>query len=96
MGQDLGDFRDYGDSQDWTSVSMGVGYPGAEASATWLPKRVAQFRPTGICEGMPEGGVAQATRYDPYDANEEHRLQIALALKTFRDWVGGGALSTSR
>ena len=89
MGPDLGDFRDYGDARDWTSVSLGEGYPGDVESATWLPKRVAQFRPTGICDDLPDGGVAQATRYDPYDANDEQRFQIALVLKTIRDWVGG-------
>ena len=37
------------------------------------------------------GRVPQATRYYPYEANEAHRSQIALALKTIRDWIGGGA-----
>ena len=36
---DLGDFRDCGDARDWTSVATGVGYPGADESATWLQKR---------------------------------------------------------
>ena len=70
-------------------MSLGAGYPGAVESATWLPRRVAQFRPTGICDDLPDGGVAQAARYDPYDANAEQRFQIALALKTIRDWVSG-------
>ena len=52
---------------------------------------VAQFRSTGNCEGIPESEVAQATRCDPYDANDEQRFQIALVLKTIRDWVGGCA-----
>ena len=91
MDPDLGDFRDYGDIHDWASVSLGAEYAGAEASATWPQKRVAQFRSTGTCDDMPEGGVSQATRYDPYDANEEQRFQIALVLQTIRDWVGGGA-----
>ena len=53
---DLGDSRDYGDSRDWEFASLGAGRPGNEASATWRPKRVAQFRPTWICDDMPEGG----------------------------------------
>ena len=64
----LGDFRDYGDIRDWASASpdfAGPDYPGAEVSATWLPKRVAQFRPTGMCDDLPEDRVAKATRYDP-------------------------------
>ena len=70
-------------------MSLGGGYPGDAESSTLPPKRVAQFRPTGICDDLPDGGVSQATRYEPYDANGEQRFQIALALKTIRDWVGG-------
>ena len=91
LGPHLGDFRDYGDARDWTSVSLGGGHPGSEESATWPPRRVAQFRSTGICDDLADGGSAQATRYDPYDANGEHRSRIALVLKTIRDWVGGCA-----
>ena len=91
MDPDLGDFRDYGVAHDWTSVSLGVGYPGADESATWLPKRVAQFRPAGIFGDLPDGGSAQATRYDPYEANDEQRFQIALVLQTIGAWVGGCA-----
>ena len=40
---------------------------------------------------MPESDVAQASSFDPYDANDEQRFQIALVLKTIRDWVGGRA-----
>ena len=70
-------------------MSIGEGYPGISESATWPPKRVAQFRSTGSCDDLLDSGVAQATRYDPYDANDQQRFQIALVLKTIRDWVDG-------
>ena len=83
MDPDLGDFRDYGDARDWASASMGTGYP-EQRNRLRGTRRVAQFRPTGICDDIPDIGVSQATRYVPYDANGEPRFQIALALNTIR------------
>merc|ERR1712112_774823 len=64
MGPEISDFKDYGDSFDWSSVSGAVedaGFPGPEASATWLPTRVAQVRANGVCEGeMPHPGNSGA------------------------------------
>ena len=72
-------------------MSIGEGYTGISESATWVAKRVAKFRSTGSCDDLPDGGVSEAARYDPYDANDEQRFQIALALKAIRDWVGGSS-----
>ena len=97
--QDIGDFRDYGDSRDWTSASSDFlvpEYSGAAVSDTWRPNRVAQLRSAFGRDGLPEDRVAQATRYNPYGANDDRRFQIALVLKKIRDWVGGGSLSTCR
>ena len=94
VGPDLGDFRDYGAIRDWTSAlpeSTGADYTGADVSDTWLPKEVDQFRSAGKCGDLPVDRVALATRYDPYGASDEDRFQIALSLKTIRDWVEGGS-----
>ena len=56
MSPEISDFEDYGCPSDWPSVSDAVGeegFPGPDASATWLPTRVAQVRATGGCEGFP-------------------------------------------
>ena len=67
------------------------GYPGADVSATWAPKNVAQSPPNGRCGDLPEDRAAQATRYYPHNANDEHRFQIAPFHQTPRDWVVEGA-----
>ena len=90
----LGDPPDYGDSRDRTSASsdfLGSDFPGADVSATRLPKRVAQLRPTCGCDVLSDDRVARAARYYPHDASDEQRFQVALFLKTIRDWIDGRA-----
>ena len=52
-------------------------------------ERVDRFRSACMRGDHPDVRVAQATRYDPHDANDGRRFQIALVLQTISDWVDG-------
>ena len=88
----LGDSRACGDNYEWASLSPGMsdaGFPGADASPKWIPGAISQYLSAVPREDLPgERALAKIPRR-PYDADEEHRSQIALVLKTIKDRVEG-------
>ena len=93
MGAELFDFRDYGDSRDWSVVSDAVseaGRQGAEASSKWHPERVAQVRASGRCDRFPPLSAGRGGSIKPCDPNAWDRVQIALFRQTIQDLLSRG------
>ena len=96
MGPELSDFRYYGYSHEWSSVSQAIidaGLPGFRAASVFLPKRSGRIKSAGrrddrvaLAKTGGEGAVA-----NPNDANPEQKFEIPLALQTIRNWAGRSA-----
>ena len=90
---ELVDFRDYGDSFDWTTASPFIadaGFPGADVAGTWLGAMAEEFRKDGRGGSLDLPRREDGTAHDPYDANEAQRCQISIVLGAIRDWIEGG------
>ena len=89
---EIADFRGYGDSFDWATVSPSIDdarFPGADLAGTLLGASVSEIRKNGRGGSLDLPRWVGGTAYDPHDANEAQRVQISISIGATRDWVEG-------